>query len=156
MIVIVMGVSGAGKSTVGRALAAALGWPFVDADDLHPPANIEKMRRGEPLDDADRAPWLDAVAARIAALNDGVFACSALHESYRARLQVRDDLRFVFLVVPRAVLRQRLLERHGHFMPASLLDSQLQTLEPPHDALAVDGDAPIDEIVAKIRAAIGY
>ena len=108
MIVVVMGVSGAGKTTIGRALAEALGWPFVEADDLHPQANVDKMRRGEPLDDADRAPWLAHVAAEMGALTDGVVACSALKKSYRDRLRVRPDVRFVLLDVPQELLQARL------------------------------------------------
>src|SRR5579884_1235439 len=131
MIVVVMGVSGAGKTTVGRALAAALGWPFVDADDLHPAANVEKMRRGQPLDDADRAPWLAAVASTIRSMRDGVVACSALKRAYRDLLRVRDDVRFVYLAVDEKVLAARLAARQGHYMPPSLLPSQLATLEPP-------------------------
>lgn len=154
MIVVVMGVSGAGKSTVGAALASALRWTFVEADELHPAANVDKMRRGEPLDDADRAPWLDAVAARMRALPDAVVACSALRERYRARLRVRSDVRFVFLDVPRAELERRLTERKGHYMPPSLLPSQLDTLERPDDALTIDGARPVDAIVARIRAAL--
>lgn len=154
MIVVVMGVSGAGKSTVGAALASALRWTFVEADELHPAANVDKMRRGEPLDDADRAPWLDAVAARMRALPAAVVACSALRERYRARLRVRPDVRFVFLDVPRAELERRLTERKGHYMPPSLLPSQLDTLERPDDALTIDGARPVDAIVARIRAAL--
>jgi gluconokinase len=154
MIVVVMGVSGAGKTTVGEALARALGWPFVEADELHPAANVDKMRRGEPLDDADRAPWLAAVAARMRALDDGVVACSALRERYRAALRVRPDVRFAFLDVPRDVLAERLAQRRGHFMPPSLLPSQLATLERPDDALVVDGTEPVAAQVAAIRAAL--
>jgi gluconokinase len=154
MIVIVMGVAGAGKTTVGRALAAALGWPFVDADDLHPAANVDRMRRGQPLDDADRAPWLQAVASTIRTMKDGVVACSALKRAYRDALRVRDDVRFVYLVVDRAVLERRLAARRGHYMPPSLLPSQLATLEPPDDAIVVDGDAPVDRLVDEIRAAL--
>lgn len=154
MIVVVMGVSGAGKTTIGRALATALGWPFVDADDLHPAANVDKMRRGEPLDDADRAPWLAAVAARMRSLGDGVVACSALRARYRDALRVRDDVRFVFIDVPRAVLERRLQHRAGHYMPPSLLPSQLATLEWPRDAIVVDGTQPVDDVVARIRAAL--
>lgn len=154
MIVIVMGVSGAGKTTVGHALATALGWPFVDADDLHPPANVDKMRRGEALDDADRAPWLDAVAATLRSLDDGVVACSALRAAYRQKLRVRDDVRFVYLDVPRDVLERRLAHRHGHYMPSSLLPSQLATLERPDDAIVVDSTAPVELVVERIRAAI--
>ncbi len=150
-----MGVAGAGKSEVGQALAAALGWTFVDADDLHPAANIDKMRRGEPLDEADRAPWLDAIAARLRTLDDAVVAFSALREAYRHKARVRDDVRFVWLDVPRDVLARRLRERRGHFMPPTLLDSQLATLEPPRDAVVVDGTLPVDVIVATIRAALG-
>ena len=154
MIVVVMGVSGAGKTTIGQALAAALGWPFVEADDLHPPANVAKMARGEPLDDADRAPWLEAVAARMRALDDGVVACSALRERYRDVLRVRPDVRFVLLDVPPALLQQRLAARRGHFMPPSLLPSQLATLERPADAIVIDGALPIVAQVAAIRAAL--
>lgn len=154
MIVVVMGVAGAGKTTVGEALAAALGWPFVEADELHPAANVAKMRRGEPLDDADRAPWLEAVAARMRALPDAVVACSALRERYRAVLRVRPDVRFVFLDVPRTLLDARLAKRRGHFMPPSLLPSQLATLERPADAVIVDGAQPVDAQVAAIRAAL--
>ena len=154
MIVVVMGVSGAGKTTIGQALAAALGWPFVEADDLHPPANVAKMARGEPLDDADRAPWLEAVAARMRALDDGVVACSALRARYRDVLRVRPDVRFVLLDVPPALLEERLAARRGHFMPPSLLTSQLATLERPADAVAIDGAPPVAAQVAAIRAAL--
>ena len=154
MIVVVMGVSGAGKTTIGEALANALGWPFVEGDDFHPQANVDKMARGEPLDDADRAPWLAALAAKMRTLDDGVVACSALRETYRDVLHVHDDVRFVLLDVPRAELERRVHARRGHFMPASLLDSQLQTLEHPSGALVVDGTQPPAEQVAAIRAAL--
>jgi gluconokinase len=154
MVVVVMGVSGAGKTTIGRALAAALGWPFVEADELHPAANVAKMARGEPLDDADRAPWLDAVAARMRALGDGVVACSALRVRYRDVLRIRDDVRFVLLEVPEAELERRVAARKGHFMPASLLPSQLATLERTDDLLVVDGGQPVDAQVAAIRSTL--
>lgn len=154
MIVVVMGVSGAGKTTIGEALAIALGWPFVEGDDFHPQANVDKMARGEPLDDDDRAPWLAALAAKMRTLADGVVACSALREKYRDVLRVRDDVRFVLLDVSRVELERRLQSRRGHFMPASLLDSQLATLEHPSDALVIDGAQSPAEQVAAIRAAL--
>ncbi|MFT4151107.1 MAG: gluconokinase [Paracoccaceae bacterium] len=130
--IVVMGVSGAGKSTLGAALAQALHGRFVDADDLHPPANRAKMAAGVPLNDQDRAPWLDRVARELAA---GPFpvvvACSALKRSYRDRLRAAGPLVFVHPAGGRAVLAARLAERQGHFMPPALLDSQLVTLEPP-------------------------
>ena len=152
-IVIVMGVSGAGKTTVGRALAERLGWPFMEGDDFHPAANIAAMAAGHPLTDADRAPWLAALRKQIeqtlAAGGHAVIACSALKHSYR-RMLVREDgeaIRLVHLEVPPAVLRDRLRHRQGHYMPASLLDSQLATLEASTSAVRVDGTLPVDDIV---------
>jgi len=126
-----MGVSGSGKSTVGVLLAQRLNYRFVDGDDLHPPANVAKMAAGVPLDDADRAPWLDQVAV---VLSEGscVVACSALKRSYRDRLRAADPaLILVYLEGPRSVLSERLQGRTHRYMPATLLDSQLTTLEPP-------------------------
>jgi gluconokinase len=154
MIVVVMGVSGAGKSSVGSALAKALGWPFVEGDELHPAVNIAKMHRGQPLDDADRAPWLAAVASKLRTLGDGVVACSALRARYRQVLRVRPDVRFVLIDVPEAVLAERLSRRQGHYMPASLLPSQLATLERTDDLIVVDGTQPVDAAVAQIRGAL--
>lgn len=160
--VVVMGVAGSGKSTVGAALADRLGWDFVDADDHHPAANVDKMRRGEPLDDEDRAPWLDALRAVIddharrgAAL---VLACSALRQSYRDRLGVDGDrVRLVHLDVGRPELERRLRERTGHFMAVDMLDSQLAALEPPDPAgaMVVDGGRGTDEVVTAIVSALG-
>ncbi|QEO10793.1 gluconokinase [Protaetiibacter larvae] len=128
-----MGVSGSGKSTVGALLAEALGVPFVDGDALHPPENVAKMAAGIPLDDADRAPWLDAVGARLAD-PPVVIACSALRRAYRDRLRgFAPELALVYLRGDRKLLARRLKSRRGHFMPASLLDSQLATLERPAD-----------------------
>ncbi|MFP2930197.1 gluconokinase [Pyxidicoccus sp. 3LG] len=156
MVVIVMGVSGAGKTTVGHALAKALGWRFVDADDLHSKANVAKMAAGVPLTDEDRWPWLEAVRKVMAeALEKGenlVVANSALKRPYRAKLAVDpEQVRFVYLDAPREVLARRLAQRHGHFMPPSLLDSQLSTMELPMEALTVDVTPPPDEVVKAIR-----
>lgn len=132
--VVVMGVSGAGKSTIARRLADQLGWDFAEGDDLHPAANVAKMAAGHPLTDADRVPWLEAVASwidgEIGAGRHGVITCSALKRSYRDRLR-RPQVLFVYLSVPRTELERRLKNRTGHYMPAGLLDSQLETLEPP-------------------------
>jgi carbohydrate kinase (thermoresistant glucokinase family) len=152
--IVVMGVSGAGKSAVGRTLADALGRDFLEADALHSAANLAKMARGEPLDDADRAPWLAAVAAeirrRLVAGRAPVVACSALKAAYRDVLRVEDGTRFVLLALSEPVLRARMTRRTGHFMPASLLASQLATLERTPDLLVVDGEPPIDEVVGEI------
>jgi gluconokinase len=158
--VVVMGVSGSGKTTVGTALARRLGRRFVEGDQLHPPQNIAKMRRGEPLDDADRAPWLDLVADGLARDPDVVVSCSALRRAYRDRLRRQvPDLLFVHVSVPDAVLRERVESRQGHWMPASLLSSQLETLEPlqPDErGVVVDGTEPVDEVVDQVVAALAH
>lgn len=131
--VVVMGVCGSGKTTVGSLLARSLGVRYVDGDDLHPPRNVALMAAGTPLTDDDRAEWLDAVAATLQGAPQGVVvSCSALRRRYRDRLRhAADDLRLVHLHGPRALLWERMSARQGHYMPAALLDSQLQTLEPP-------------------------
>jgi carbohydrate kinase (thermoresistant glucokinase family) len=158
MIVVVAGVSGSGKSTVGALLAGRLGWPFTDADALHPPANIAKMRAGHPLSDDDRRPWLEAVAARMdeytAAGESAVLACSALKHCYREELLAgRPAARMVFLHASREVLEARLRARHGHFFPAGLLESQLADLESPRPAehvLVIEATTPPDQAVDEI------
>jgi gluconokinase len=151
-LVVVMGVSGSGKSTVGAALAQRLGVPFADADDLHPASNVAKMAAGEPLDDHDRYPWLEAVGAWLADHADGgVMSCSALKRRYRDQLRHHArGLEFLLLEGSREVIEQRLVVRPGHFMPASLLTSQLATLEPlePDEAgVVVDVDQSVDAVV---------
>ena len=135
-ILVVMGVSGSGKSTVALELRDRLGWPFLEGDELHPPRNVDKMRAGIPLDDADRRPWLDACRAWIQARHDagepGILTCSALKRGYRDLLSVGlPDVWFLYLKVPEAQLRDRLAHREHHFMPGSLLPTQLRTLEEP-------------------------
>jgi gluconokinase len=157
---VVMGVSGSGKSTVGAALAAHLGLPFADADALHPAANVAKMAAGEPLTDDDRSPWLAAVGMAVAAAsNTGiVMACSALKRSYReAILAEAPGVRFIELDASRAVLENRMAHRAGHFMPASLLDSQLDTLEPleaDEPGFRVNVARPLAETLADVQAAL--
>ena len=161
-VIVVMGVSGAGKTRIGRALAEAIGWAFVDADEYHSPENKAKMHRGEGLSDADREPWLAEVrAALVSELQSGhhvVLACSALRQRYRDELHPprvpADTVQFVFLNVPREVLAERLRTRKGHFATITLLDSQLATLEPPREALWVDGTRTPSDIVATIRQAL--
>jgi carbohydrate kinase (thermoresistant glucokinase family) len=154
-IVIVIGVTGSGKSTVGRALAARLGWRFHDADDLHSPENVERMRRNVPLTDEQRQPWLLRVRAIVdQAVRDGsgeVIACSALKERYRDVIAGGvNGVRIVHLTGAPALLRQRLEHRAGHFAGPGLLDSQLQALEPPREALTIDVQLPVDAIVEVI------
>jgi gluconokinase len=155
MIVIVMGVAGSGKSTVGRALADELGWAFIEGDELHSPESIEKMARGIALDDADRIPWLAAVARAIETTASSapgvVVACSALRERYRMVLDPAGHAYYVHLVASREVLTERLARRSGHFFPLALLESQLAALEPPKDALAIDATLAPDEAVRTIR-----
>jgi carbohydrate kinase (thermoresistant glucokinase family) len=155
-VLVVMGVAGAGKTTVGELIAARLGWPFVDGDDLHPAANIEKMRGGQPLTDADRAPWLAAIGAwidaRAGASEPGVIACSALKRAYRDTLRRgRPQVRIVYLRGSQAQIAERLAHRSGHFWPAKLLASQFADLEEPgpdEEPIVVD-IAETPEAVAK-------
>lgn len=156
-VIVVMGVTAAGKTTVGQALANALGWRFYEGDDFHPAHNVELMSHGIALTDEDREPWLQALARviteTVARDDHAVIACSALRQTYRDELRppaAHDAVKFVYLDVPEDVLRERMNNRQ-HFMPASLLPSQLRTLEKPRDALTVDGTRPPDEIVATVR-----
>lgn len=155
--VVVMGVSGSGKSTVGAALAGRLRVPFEDADDLHPRANIDKMTRGEALDDDDRFPWLERIGGWLAEHQDGgVIACSALKRKYRDQLRGRcDTVEFLYLRGCAAVILRRQASRPGHFMPASLLRSQFETLEPlaPDErGVTIELDQPVDRIVEEYVA----
>ncbi len=156
MIVIVMGVSGSGKSTIGKPLADRLGLPFFDADEFHPLENVAKMAAGTPLTDADRWPWIALLNAKLRAEKNAVLACSALKQSYRDALaRGLTDCRFVHLRGSIELIRARLADRKHRYMPASLLESQFATLEPPASALAVDIGQPtercVEEIVASLR-----
>jgi gluconokinase len=159
--VVLMGVSGSGKTAVGERLAASLGAPFLEGDDFHPQANVDKMSSGVPLDDNDRWPWLDAIAAAVKTSAEPILivSCSALKQSYRERLVAAAGrpLVFVFLEASRETLAARLKSRRDHFMPASLLDSQLRTLEGPvagENAIRVSVEPPLDEVVANVVAAL--
>lgn len=160
--VVVMGVSGSGKSTVGQGLAEALGWRYIEGDSLHPPDNVARMAAGIALTDDDRRGWLDRIAAALAhartAQQGAVVACSALKRAYRDRLRQADPaLRFVWLHGDEALLASRLQARQGHYMPPSLLGSQLQTLEPPADdeaAMALDIARPTHELIAAARLSL--
>jgi gluconokinase len=157
MIVVLMGVCGCGKTTVGKALAAALGCRFLDADDFHPPANVAKMASGEPLTDDDRWPWLDCIAAELRQIlargEHAVLACSALKEAYRTRLKRAGDVRIVYLKGDFATIQARLAVRKHEYMPASLLPSQFAALEEPAEALVVDIREPVAAQVLYIREA---
>lgn len=156
--IVVMGPSGCGKSTVGRALAERMGATFVDADDLHPLTNVDKMAAGIPLDDADRMPWLGVVGTTLAAHGRIVVACSALRRAYRDAIRAEaPDAFFAELRVDRDELERRMRERPGHFMPAALLDSQLETLEPvePDERGARIAAGGVAEQVTAIEDAVG-
>lgn len=164
MIVIAIGVSGAGKTTIGKLLAQELGWPFYEADDFHSQANIDKLHRGIPLTDADRWPWLESLRQLIKrSLETGdnaVLACSALKRAYRERLHVSDEVKFVFLRGDYALIEKQLRRRHGHFMNPELLRSQFADLEEPkpdEDMVTIElGRTPqelVEEIKTKLRLA---
>jgi len=154
-IIIVMGVSGSGKTTVGELLAQHLGLPFYDGDDFHPAANVAKMAAGHPLTDQDRAGWLATLAADLQpweAAGGAVLACSALKETYRQTLQAGASLplTWVFLDTDPAVLRKRLEARKGHYMKVSMLESQLETLQKPAYGLHLTDDVPVEKLVEQI------
>ena len=163
MIIILMGVAGSGKTTIGTLLASQLGWDFADADDYHPAANVTKIRQGIALDDADREPWLLALRQAelrwTAAHKNVVLACSALKQSYREKLRVSPQVKFVFLEGPYDLIHERLEARHGHFATSALLSSQFATLESPasnpqpgDSALSIDVTGSPEQIVSEIRA----
>ena len=158
VIVVVCGVAGVGKTTIGRLLAQELGWEFYDADNFHPAANIEKMKAGIPLTDEDRQPWLDRLQQLIkgclAAHENAVVACSALKRAYRDRLRVTEEVRLVFLRAYRARIAEQLQRRRGHFMPETLLGSQLTDLEEPQPdehALTVDVEGLPQDVTSLIK-----
>ena len=159
MIVIIMGTTASGKTTIGSLLAKRLGWEFVDADDFHPPANVEKMKHGIPLTDADREPWLKALHDKIVEWNaEGrsvVLACSALKQSYRDELRGGAGVKFVYLRGSYELFSKRVLARKGHFAKQDLLVSQFATLEEPADAITVDAGPAPEQIVAEVRSQLG-
>ncbi len=164
MIVVAMGVCGSGKTSVGKVIASRMNWPFIEGDDLHPPANKAKMASGVPLTDEDRWPWLDCIADRMRAIDkaggSAVVACSALRQAYRDRLRRSGvDLRFLHLTGDVSLIRQRMEGRSGHFMPAGLLDSQLATVEPARpdeDLYEVDISGNVGDLAeAAIRSLTG-
>jgi gluconokinase len=159
MIILVMGVTGSGKTTVGTLLAAQMGWTFADADSFHPPANVEKMSHAIPLTDADRIPWLEAIHQQIIAWDSsgtsGVITCSALKKSYRQLLLGDLDVKLIYLHGSEAVIAARVAARVGHFAKADLVASQFADLQEPDDAIEVEVDHTPEEIVAEIRRRLG-
>jgi gluconokinase len=159
VIVIIMGTTGAGKTTIGTMLAAQLNWQFADADTFHPRANIEKMSHGIPLTDADRAPWLEAMRKAIlewiAAGKSVVLACSALKRAYRDELRPSPEVKIVYLKGNYALFAERIRHRHGHFAGEQILAGQFADLEEPDDAITIDASKTPDEIVAEIRKRLG-
>jgi gluconokinase len=163
MILVMMGVTGSGKTTIGKLVAERLQWAFYDGDDFHPPANIEKMSSGIALTDEDRAAWLDTLAELISELveskRSATLACSALKEEYRAHLksavkQNQDAVQFIYLRISLAVARARLKARKNHFMPPTLVDSQFATLEEPGEAIVIDATQKPEQVVRDILAAL--
>lgn len=161
MVVVIFGVAGAGKTTIGELLAREFGWKFCDADDFHPPNNVEKMRSGVPLTDEDRQPWLgslrELIQRSLAANEDMVLACSALKKKYRDRLKVSDEVKFVFLSGDRERVAEQLRQRRGHFMNPDLLESQFADLEEPsssENAIVVELRKRPAALVAEIQTSL--
>lgn len=158
MVVIMMGVTGSGKTTIGLLLARQLNWKFYDADEFHPPANIEKMHAGIPLTDEDRVPWLESLRDLVKNLleqkTDGVLACSALRENYREYLLIDDRVKLIYLKGDFKLIENRLRKRRNHFMNPGLLQSQFDTLEEPRSGIPIDIAPPPKVIVKNIRAAL--
>ena len=157
-VIIIIGVSGSGKTTIGRLLSGELGWKYYEGDDFHPPANIEKLKSGVPLDDADRRPWLESLRDLIRnCLEQGdsaVVACSALKQRYRDFLLVDERVILIYLKGDYELIRERLSKRRGHFLNPNLLDSQFAALEEPKTAMQVDVSVSPAEIVKSIRSAL--
>lgn len=159
MIVILMGVSGAGKSTVGKLLAKRLGWSFYDGDDLHPESNVRKMTAGQPLTDEDRAPWLESIRQQIHQLEvtgtDAIVACSALKEAYRQQLMADTrHTQLVYLRGSKVLIEHRLRQRKGHFFDADLLSSQFEALEEPAGVAVVEIEGDLDSVTSAAARAI--
>jgi len=157
-VIIIIGVSGSGKTTIGRLLSGELGWQYYEGDNFHPPANIEKLKNGVPLDDADRKPWLESLRDLIRnCLEQGdsaVVACSALKQRYRDFLLVDERVILIYLKGDYELIRERLSKRRGHFLNPNLLDSQFAALEEPKTAMQVDVSLSPAEIVKSIRSAL--
>ena len=158
MFILIMGVTGSGKTTIGKLLSSQLGWPFYDADDFHSPDNVRKMASGVPLTDDDRAPWLQELHQLICRRNErgenGVLACSALKDAYRRTLCADADVAVVYLKADRGLIRSRLDSRRGHYMPQALIESQFRDLEEPRDCIVIEGARPPEQAVASIRSQI--
>ena len=158
MFILVMGVTGCGKTTIGKLLAAALGWPFYDADEFHSLENVQKMAAGVPLTDEDRTPWLkelrNLIAGHDARGDNGVLACSALKNAYREILSADADLTVVYLKADPDLVRSRLHSRTGHYMPPSLIESQFLDLEEPQESIIIDAAWPPEQIISAIRSQV--